>query len=65
MPIIGAAAENAILFTFYNKCQDAIRAISDGSGRTSEKALGKRRELSIGEKAVAAGGAGAVASFLL
>jgi mitochondrial ornithine carrier protein len=65
MPLIGAAAENATLFLVYNKCQDAIRSISGGNVIKSEKSLGKRRELSIGEKALAAAGAGAAASFVL
>jgi len=64
MPLVGAAAENACLFLVYNKCQDVIRAVS-GSTSLSEKARGKRRELTIGEKALAAGAAGASASFIL
>ncbi|ORX33972.1 mitochondrial carrier domain-containing protein [Kockovaella imperatae] len=65
MPVIGAMAENATLFLVYNKCQDAIVAASSSSPGVSEKVLGKRRELSTPELALAAGAAGACASFIL
>lgn len=65
-PIVGAAVENATLFLVYEKCQAAIVALNPGKGGgVSEKVLGKRREMSIGEMALAGGGAGAVTSFVL
>lgn len=67
-PLFGAACENATLFLVYNKCQDLIVA-TNPFGSTehglSEKAKGKRRELSTPELALAAAGAGSVASFVL
>jgi len=78
-PIVGAAAENACLFLIYNKIQEVIRTASrpghtifgspiaalEGPEFLSEKARGKRREMSMGELAMAAGMAGAFASFVL
>ena len=67
-PLFGAACENATLFLVYNKFQDLIVA-SGQSGLAehglSEKAKGKRRELTTPELAMAAAGAGSVASFVL
>jgi hypothetical protein len=78
-PIVGAAAENASLFLVYNKIQELIRSASrpghtifgspiaslENGEPLSEKARGKRREMSMGELAMAAGMAGAFASFVL
>jgi ornithine carrier protein len=68
-PIVGAALENATLFLVYAKCQAAILALNptgSGSGLSlSDKALGKRRELSTPEMALAGAGAGFVTSFVL
>jgi len=79
-PIVGAAAENACLFLIYNRIQEIIRNNSraghtifgspivvdpEEGGFLSEKARGKRREMSMGELAMAAGMAGAFASFVL
>ena len=54
----------------YNKCQDAIAFLKPDHHAgldpgLSEKAKGKRRELTTHELALAAAGAGAVASFVL
>lgn len=59
---MGAATENACLFLVYNKFQDVIRAASPVETGTI---VGHRRELSTPEKALAAAGAGAAASFVL
>ncbi|EKM56531.1 uncharacterized protein PHACADRAFT_253716 [Phanerochaete carnosa HHB-10118-sp] len=55
-PIVGAMAENASLFLAYNELQNAIRW-------SSEKPL--HQDLSLGELALAAAGAGAITSFFL
>ncbi|KAK4684864.1 hypothetical protein P7C73_g5302, partial [Tremellales sp. Uapishka_1] len=59
-PLVGAASENACLFLVYNKCQALIRHLSPG-----DTPVGTIRELSTGELAIAAGAAGAAASFVL
>ena len=66
-------AENAALFMVYNRIQDLIRSMSSpghslfGSrlapGET--KLVAGKRELGMGELALAAGAAGAVTSFVL
>ncbi|KAG8842811.1 hypothetical protein FRB91_003910 [Serendipita sp. 411] len=55
-PVVGAMAENASLFLCYNQLQALIRT-------SSNHPVGQ--PLSLGQLAIAAGGAGAVASFLL
>ncbi|GJE86444.1 mitochondrial carrier [Phanerochaete sordida] len=55
-PIVGAMAENASLFLAYNELQNALRW-SEGKPLS--------QELSLGELAIAAAGAGAVTSFFL
>ncbi|KAG8755315.1 hypothetical protein FRC14_004145, partial [Serendipita sp. 396] len=55
-PVIGAMAENASLFLCYNQLQALIQT-------SSNHPVGQ--PLSLGQLAIAAGGAGAVASFLL
>lgn len=66
-PLVGAACENACLFLTYNKFQDIILNIRPTVGGIVEVADGtpRRRELTLGELALAAGAAGAAASFLL
>jgi len=65
-PVFGAAMENATLFLVYEKCSSAIVAYSSTpSSSLSEKALGKRRALSVPEMALAGGGAGLATSFVL
>lgn len=66
-PLVGAACENACLFLTYNKFQDIILNIRPTVGGVAEVVDGKprRRELTLGELALAAGAAGAAASFLL
>ncbi|KIM33867.1 hypothetical protein M408DRAFT_325442 [Serendipita vermifera MAFF 305830] len=55
-PVVGAMAENASLFLCYNQLQSLIRTASD---------MPAGQKLSLPQLAMAAGGAGAVASFLL
>ena len=55
-PIVGAMTENAALFLSYNELQNAIRFVT---GRPLSQ------ELSLGQLAVAAAGAGAITSFFL
>ncbi|KAG8802841.1 hypothetical protein FRC16_008562 [Serendipita sp. 398] len=55
-PVVGAMAENASLFLCYNQLQALIRTSSNHPAG---------QPLSLGQLAIAAGGAGAVASFLL
>lgn len=64
-PIVGAAFENATLFLAYANLQRAILSLNPGDTPLSEKAKGKQRELSLGEKALAGAGAGTAASFVL
>jgi hypothetical protein len=66
-PLVGAACENACLFLTYNKFQDIILSIrpSVGEVTATDGAKIERRQLSLGELALAAGAAGAAASFLL
>ncbi|KAB5591232.1 Amino acid permease [Ceratobasidium theobromae] len=58
MPIVGAMAENASLFLAYNKIQDALLHYSHFISSTSHK-------ITLDGIAIAGGGAGTVASFLL
>lgn len=55
-PVVGAMAENASLFLCYNQLQSLIRGANG---------LSSSQPLTLGQLALAAGGAGAVASFLL
>ena len=55
-PVVGAVMENAALFLVYNQLQIGIR-------RLTGKSPGA--ELNMAEKALAAGGGGTVASFIL
>jgi hypothetical protein len=55
-PVVGAMAENAFLFLCYNQLQSLIRLASG---------IPAGQKLSLSQLAMAAGGAGAVASFLL
>ncbi len=55
-PIVGAMAENASLFLSYNEFQNVIRSYT---GQPLSQ------ELSLGQLAIAAAGAGAVTSFFL
>ncbi|KAI5453625.1 mitochondrial ornithine carrier protein [Naganishia albida] len=66
-PLVGAACENACLFLTYNKFQDIILNIRPtiGGGPGSVDGKSRRRDLTLGELALAAGAAGAAASFLL
>ncbi|WVR04730.1 hypothetical protein IAU60_001741 [Kwoniella sp. DSM 27419] len=65
-PLTGAAIENATLFVCYNKWKDLILAVRpDTPGSLSEKGKGKARELEMSELAIAGGGAGFMASFVL
>ncbi|GHJ83912.1 hypothetical protein NliqN6_0314 [Naganishia liquefaciens] len=68
-PLVGAACENACLFLTYNKFQDIIITIRPTVGGDSDHASADgqkgRRQLTLGELAMAAGAAGAAASFLL
>lgn len=57
-PIVGAACENATLFLAYNKCKEGIYLLRpDGKG--------KDKEFNMKETALAAAGAGFIASFIL
>ncbi|CAE6476863.1 unnamed protein product [Rhizoctonia solani] len=58
MPIIGAMAENASLFLAYNKIQDTLLQYSHFRPSTNHK-------VTLDGIAIAGGGAGTVASFLL
>ncbi|ODN79563.1 hypothetical protein L202_03517 [Cryptococcus amylolentus CBS 6039] len=58
-PIVGAACENATLFLAYKKCQEAIMLLRHG-GEGSQGL-----ELDMQETAIAAAGAGTIASFVL
>ncbi|WWD00699.1 hypothetical protein V866_007634 [Kwoniella sp. B9012] len=65
-PLLGAACENATLFLCYNKWKDLILTVRPeihGIGSGSQK--GKARELTTAELAIAGGGAGFMASFVL
>ncbi|WRT64638.1 uncharacterized protein IL334_001572 [Kwoniella shivajii] len=63
-PLIGAACENATLFVCYNKWKDLIVTLRpEIPGLISGK--GKARELTTPEIAIAGGGAGFMASFVL
>ncbi|OCF33864.1 mitochondrial ornithine carrier protein [Kwoniella heveanensis BCC8398] len=69
-PLAGAAMENATLFVCYNKWKDLLLAINPdggagGVGVVSGKGKGKAREMTMGELAIAGGGAGFMASFVL
>ncbi|WVQ98165.1 hypothetical protein IAU59_005287 [Kwoniella sp. CBS 9459] len=71
-PLAGAAMENATLFVCYNKWKDLLLAINPdgtgtglGSGSGVGKGKGKAREMTMGELAIAGGGAGFMASFVL
>ncbi|WVF69685.1 hypothetical protein IAT40_004464 [Kwoniella sp. CBS 6097] len=69
-PLAGAAMENATLFVCYNKWKDLLLAINSdgsaaGSGVGAGKGKGKAREMTMGELAIAGGGAGFMASFVL
>ncbi|THH13296.1 hypothetical protein EW146_g6903 [Bondarzewia mesenterica] len=55
-PIVGAMAENASLFLAYGELQNAVRWISE---------IPATQQLSLPQLAIAAGGAGAITSFLL
>ncbi|PCH44953.1 mitochondrial carrier [Wolfiporia cocos MD-104 SS10] len=55
-PIVGAMAENASLFWSYTELQNALRWLGGHSST---------HELSLGQRALAGAGAGAVTSFLL
>ncbi|THH29251.1 hypothetical protein EUX98_g4945 [Antrodiella citrinella] len=55
-PIVGAMTENAALFLSYNELQNALRWVGG---------IPLSRELSLGQLAVAAAGAGAITSFFL
>ncbi|KAF9003218.1 mitochondrial carrier domain-containing protein [Cyathus striatus] len=55
-PIVGAMAENASLFLTYGEFQTVIRKVGQ---------IPLEQKLSIGQLMIAAGGAGAVTSFLL
>jgi len=55
-PIVGAMAENASLFLAYGELQNAVRWVNG---------VPISRELSLPQLAIAAGGAGAITSFLL
>ncbi|WVQ83193.1 hypothetical protein IAT38_005332 [Cryptococcus sp. DSM 104549] len=57
-PIVGAACENAVLFLCYNKCKEAIFLLRP-------QGTEKSKELSMRETALAAAGAGSLASFVL
>ncbi|CAE6405647.1 unnamed protein product [Rhizoctonia solani] len=58
MPIVGAMAENASLFLAYNKIQDTLLQYSHFRPSTNHK-------VTLDGIAIAGGGAGTVASFLL
>ena len=58
-PIVGAAAENACLFLVYNQCQRLITFAKGSDPNTPPEDKG------LDELALAAAGAGAVASFIL
>ncbi|KAG9121657.1 hypothetical protein FRC07_002305 [Ceratobasidium sp. 392] len=58
MPIVGAMAENASLFLAYNKIQQALQKYPHFNTGPGEK-------IPLGGIAIAGGGAGTVASFLL
>jgi len=58
-PIVGAAAENACLFLVYNQCQRLITFARGSDPNTPPEDKG------LDELALAAAGAGAVASFIL
>ncbi|WWC86780.1 uncharacterized protein L201_001659 [Kwoniella dendrophila CBS 6074] len=65
-PLIGAACENATLFVCYNKWKDLILAVRpEVSGLDGGKGKGKSRELTTAELAIAGGGAGFMASYVL
>ncbi|WWC59575.1 uncharacterized protein I303_102132 [Kwoniella dejecticola CBS 10117] len=68
-PLVGAACENATLFLCYNKWKELILAVRPelpNSGDIRQgKGKGKARELTTAELAVAGGGAGFMASFVL
>ncbi|WVW78310.1 hypothetical protein I302_100264 [Kwoniella bestiolae CBS 10118] len=67
-PLVGAACENATLFLCYNKWKDVILAVRPelpGSSSVGGSFKGKNRELTTAELAVAGGGAGFMASFVL
>jgi len=55
-PIVGAMTENAALFLSYNELQNALRWVSG---------VPLSQELSLGQLAIAAAGAGAITSFFL
>lgn len=58
MPIVGAMAENASLFLTYNAVQDSLLRYSHFRPNSSHK-------ITLDGIAIAGGGAGAAASFLL
>lgn len=55
---MGAACENATLFLAYNKCKEGIYLLQSDEN-------GKDKEFSMKETALAAAGAGCIASFIL
>lgn len=55
---MGAACENATLFLAYNKCKEGIYLLRSDENR-------KDKEFNMKETALAAAGAGCIASFIL
>ncbi|WWC68072.1 uncharacterized protein I206_101991 [Kwoniella pini CBS 10737] len=65
-PLVGAACENATLFLCYNKWKELILSVRpELPGSDTRKGKGKARELTTAELAIAGGGAGFMASFVL
>ncbi|CED83602.1 Mitochondrial carnitine-acylcarnitine carrier protein [Phaffia rhodozyma] len=59
-PVVGASVENATLFLVYNQIQKAITSFKGDTGSANAPEVA-----SIGELAIAAAGAGFIASFVL